>query len=481
MSDYADTVEEEGGGGFFNYLPAILWQRRWFVIPPLILGGLAGLAAAILMPTTYESRATLLVESQELPETIVGSPSTSIIDQRIAKMRQQVLSRGDLIELIEQNDLYAEERRSKALSQVVDNMREAISVQAVNADVGQAQQGSNTIAFAMTFAYRDPAKAQAVMQSLVERFLEIDTSAMAEQATSTVSFLQDQANTLQRQIAALEGQITSLKARNGSALASSGMTTAANAGSYDAQIAALQSENRQLLRQARRPSGGNPLLAAAEAQLAAARATYSDSHPDIAILRQRVEELKRVPSSEANASDDALIQGQIAANNATIAALGRARSEEAGRASSTLAAQSRAPVIMEQVMQLDNRANSLRLQYQDVSGKLMSAQNSARMAQEQKGERLTVVEPPVVPDRPVSPNRPLLIAGGIVGGLGLGLLLAMLLEFVLRPIRGVDQISGMGLEPLAVVPTFSPDVAKKGRRFASRSKAGPGRLAEAEL
>jgi uncharacterized protein involved in exopolysaccharide biosynthesis len=205
---------------------------------------------------------------------------------------------------------------------------------------------------------------------------------------------------------------------------------------------------------------------------------YSDSHPDIAILTQRVEQLRRMPVTESSASDEALVQGQIAANNATIAALGRARSEEAGRASTTMAAQSRAPVIMEQVMQLDNRANSLRLQYQDVSAKLMSAQNSARMAQEQKGERLTVVEPPVVPDSPTSPNRPLLVGGGFAAGLALGLLLALILEFVLRPIRGVDEIAGMGLEPLAVVPTLSPDKVRAANRDLMRPGRASPRLSE---
>jgi uncharacterized protein involved in exopolysaccharide biosynthesis len=317
----------------------------------------------------------------------------------------------------------------------------------------------------MSFDYRDPNKAQAVMQNFVQRFLEIDIATSAEQATSTVAFLQDQANTLQRQIAALEGQITQIKSRNGSALASSGLQTTSNSGGYDAQISSLQSENRQLLAQARRPAAKNPVVAAAEAQLAATRATYSDNHPDVALAQQRLEEIRRIARNDATGSDDALIQAQIAANNATIAALGRARSEEASRASSTLSAQSRAPVIMEQVMQLDNRANTLRLQYQDVSQKLLSAQNSARMAQEQKGERLSIVDPPVVPDKPTSPNRLLLILGGLFGGLGLGLVLALMLELVLRPIRGVDQIGGMGLEPLAVVPTFTPDRPRRRGLF----------------
>ena len=70
-SDY--TPDQDGGGGFLNYLPAILWQRRWVVVPPFVLLTAAGIAAAALWPTSYESTATILVESQELPTDLVAS------------------------------------------------------------------------------------------------------------------------------------------------------------------------------------------------------------------------------------------------------------------------------------------------------------------------------------------------------------------------------------------------------------------------
>src|SRR5438874_283883 len=96
--------------------------------------------------SSSRSTATLLVQSQDLPTTIVDSPTTSAVEQRIARIREQVLSRGDLIQLIEQNDLYSDERRSKPLSKVIEKMRHATTVGALSSDIGQ-QSGTqnNTI------------------------------------------------------------------------------------------------------------------------------------------------------------------------------------------------------------------------------------------------------------------------------------------------------------------------------------------------
>ena len=99
----------------------------------------------------------------------------------------------------------------------------------------------------MSFDYPDAGKAQAVLQSFVSKFLTMDSQDVEDQATLTVRFLQDQASKLQSQISDIEGQLTALKARNGAALASNGMPPMIDTGSFSAQIAQLQNENRQLL------------------------------------------------------------------------------------------------------------------------------------------------------------------------------------------------------------------------------------------
>jgi polysaccharide biosynthesis transport protein len=456
MNDGEIIERPAGPGWMINHLPVILWQRRFYILACFLALLLVGTVAAFILPRTYRSTATLLVQSQDLPTSIVEAPAAGDVEQRIARIRQQVLSRGDLIQLIEQNDLYSDERRSKPLSTIIEKMRHSTTVAALSSDIGQ-QSGSknNTIAIGMSFDYTDPVKAQTVLQSFVAKFLSMSSEDVENQASLTVRFLQDQANKLQAQITAIEGQLTGLKARNGAALASSGAPPLIDTGSFSAQITSLQNENRQLMLQTRRPTTSSP-LAAAEAALSAAQARYSDSHPDVVALRERVIQLR---GSQQNSNDADIIQEQIAANNTAIHQLMAQRDAALSRANSAMAGQARAPAIMEQAMQLENRASTLRSQYQQVSENLLKAQNSARMASEQRAERLSLVEPANLPDRPYSPNRLMLIAGGAAAGLGLGLLLALGLELLKKPVRSPRQIEQLGLPIIGVVPL----IKAKGR------------------
>src|SRR6476646_5671937 len=221
----AESLEHPSSspGWMINYLPTILWQRRYYVATCLLVALLIGVTLAFALPRTYRSTATLLVQSQDLPTTIVDAPANGAVEQRIARIREQVLSRGDLIQLIEQNDLYDKERQSQPLSKIIEKMRHATIVGALSSDIGQ-QSGSqnNTIAIAMSFDYPDPAKAQAVLQSFVTKFLSMSSEDVEDQASITVRFLQDQANKLKEKISDIEGQITALKQRNGAALANTG-------------------------------------------------------------------------------------------------------------------------------------------------------------------------------------------------------------------------------------------------------------------
>jgi succinoglycan biosynthesis transport protein ExoP len=444
-----------------NHLPGMLWERRYHVLICFIIMLAVGVTAAFVLPRTYRSTATLLVQSQDLPTSIVEAPTNGAVEQRIARIRQQVLSRGDLIQLIEQNDLYPDERRTQPLSKIIEKMRAATNVGALSSDIGQ-QSGTqnNTIAIAMSFDYSDPAKAQAVLQSFVTKFLSMSSEDVEDQASLTVRFLQDQATKLQSQISDIEGQITVLKSRNGAALASSGAPSLIDTGSFSAQITSLQNENRQLIAASRKGGEGNGALAQAEAQLAAAQAQYSDSHPDVVAAKEKVKELRQMAQ---DTNSGGAIQEQIAANNAAIHQLMTQRDEMMARASSALAGQARAPAIEEQAMQLENQAATLRTQYQGVSENLLKAQNSARMASEQRAERLTLVEPANLPDHPFSPNRPLLIAAGAAAGLGLGLLLALGMEFLSRPVRSPKQLENLGIPVIGVVPLIKskPETASR--------------------
>jgi polysaccharide biosynthesis transport protein len=462
LDDYAVQPAGDGIGGMIANLSNIVRQRKWLMIVPAVLIAMAAIAAAFLLPATYRSKAVLLVESKQLQTDGSGQISDNAIDERVAKVRQQVLSRPDLIAIAQELQLYPNQRRTSSLGEIVENMRDAISIEPVSAQIQQRSGSRNqTIAFSMSFDYEDRYAAQAVTQKLVERVLEVDANRTAEQASDNVRFLTEESDTIRGRMAAIEQQMTAIKGRYGQVLSSQGMTMmGGSAGGLDAQIAALERENSQLRAQresARAGAARDPVVMQSEANLAAVRAIYSETHPDVVIAKQRLAEAKELAKRNiANLPFDT-VASQIETNNGQIGILRAARSREAAQMSSVLSAQAQAPRIQEQVAQLQQQLMGLNEQYQDTAKRLDAAKTNLRIENEQRGERLTVVDPPVVEDEPVWPNRWLVIGGGIGGGLALGLLLAFIAELLLQPVRGPFAAASAagGGELLGAIPKIA--------------------------
>jgi len=469
MTEPADQNGDiELADGVLAYLPQILIQRRWFVLIPFIVCAGTGIGLAYGLPAHYQSSATVVVESKELPEAIAATGINDLIDQRIARIKQQILSRPGLIELIQQNDLYKDQRHKQSLSAIIETMRNATAITPVSADIDKLAERrgtSSTIAFSVAFTYSDPAKAQAVTQQFTEKLLKLDSTQLAAQADATVGFLRDQAGQIQAQISELEGKIGDIKARNGLALSRIGGFIPSTA-NYDVQIAQLQRENTEL--QARLNSGStnaDERVMQAEAALAAAQALFSDNHPDVIAARQKLTEVRAAAKANTGPRNNPAISTQIAANNRTIASLTSAKAVDMSRASAAVSAQSGAPLIEENIRQLEAKVDGLRSNYDRISGNLLAAEAAQKMAAEQRGERLVLVDPPTLPDEPNAPNRSLLVAGGFAGGIALGLGLAMLIELLRRPIRGAGALQSLlGVGPLVVIPTLKPKRRGKSRR-----------------
>lgn len=476
MNDAIDPTanDVELADGLLGYLPQILYQRRWFVIIPFAVCALTGVGFAYGLPALYRSSATVVVESKELPEAIAAASVTDLIDQRIARIKQQILSRPGLIELIQNNELYMADRRKNSLSTIIEKMRDATAITPVTADIDRmaaARGESSTIAFAISFTYSDPVKAQAVTQQFTEKLLKLDSSELSAKADATVGFLRGQAGQIQTQISEIEGKIQDIKARNGLALSRVGGFIPSTS-NYDVQIAQLQRENTELqARLSSNSTNADDRVGQAESALAAAQALYSDNHPDVIAAKQKLTEARAAAKANVGPRSNPGISAQIAANNRTIATLSGAKSVDLSRASAAVAAQSGAPLIEESIRQLEAKANGLRGNYERISGNLLAAEAAQKMNAEQRGERLVLVDPPTMPDEPNSPNRSLLVIGGFAVGAALGLGLALLIELLRRPIRGAAALQAMlGVGPLVVIPTLKPKSRRGGGKRKKRKK-----------
>jgi len=192
----------------------VLYRRRSLI---LIAGGLlfsVSLAVALLWPATYKSKATILIEEQEIPTELVHSTITSFADQRIEMIKQQVMSRTSLWKVVEQYDLYADMRGNSPTEGLIKRFIKDIEVEVISADVidKRTQHATKaTIAFTVAYNSGSPETAQRVANELTSLFLGENLKSRDRQAQETTKFLRQEADNLAKHIAEVEAKLAKFK------------------------------------------------------------------------------------------------------------------------------------------------------------------------------------------------------------------------------------------------------------------------------
>lgn len=199
-----------------DYIDA--FRRRRTTILLVVLSMFAvSVIVALLWPPTYRSTATILIEEQEIPPDLIRSTITTYATQRIETIKQRVMTRANLMQIIEKYNLYVDERRRKTTEEVQESMRKDIKVETLSADVVDPRSGRPmpvTIAFTLYYEGKVPEVTQRVANELTSLYLNENLKSRTEKASETYSFLSVEAEKLAQYIAELETQLATFKEKN---------------------------------------------------------------------------------------------------------------------------------------------------------------------------------------------------------------------------------------------------------------------------
>ena len=136
-----------------QYYLAMVRRRRGTILAAMAALSIVSVAVAFLWPPSYRSTATILIEEQEVPTDLVRSAINSYADQRIQTIKQQVMTRPNLLKIADQYKLYQGLRRRGTTEDVLEQMVDDIRIGVISADVVDKrthQPTKATIAFTLS-------------------------------------------------------------------------------------------------------------------------------------------------------------------------------------------------------------------------------------------------------------------------------------------------------------------------------------------
>lgn len=199
------------------YLRGLVSRRKYYFLLPFILIAFLTFAMALMLPSIYNSKATILIEAQNIPEEMVRTTVTGFVEERLQSLTQIVLSRANLEEIVNRLNLYPELREKNTIEQIVVKMKNNIEMAPIQAQVANPRGGRSTaatIAFNISYEGKDPEQTAGVTSALVSLYLEQNLKVREEKAAGTVNFFRQQLDEIRKEMDIREEEIARFKEKH---------------------------------------------------------------------------------------------------------------------------------------------------------------------------------------------------------------------------------------------------------------------------
>ena len=487
-------------------------KRRWLVmLSATVLAPLLVYGVSLRMPNRYTSKALVLAVQQRISDAYVKPVVTEGLVERLTVMQEQILSRSRLEPLINNLGLYKQFAGQESMEGLVNRMRADISVVPVRSVMQSREE--DLPGFYINFTADTPRLAQQVCSEITSMFIAEDLRYRQQTALGTSNFLESQLSDAKKRLDDQDAKLAEFKRRNMGDLPDETEKNLNLLASLNTQIeVTTQALNRQqadlayaqsMLAQqlaawqastktdSPHPQTVDQELSAKENQLLALETRYTENHPDIIKLKAEIAKLKERPR-EASGDKDKVAEMMEKPSAAEPPQVQQLRSQihsyeraiqDSTRDQMRLQQQMQiyqsrlnlSPTIEQEYKQLTRDYQTALDFYDDLLKKKNLSEMTTDLQRRQQGEQFRILDSASYPEKPTTPNRPLLAAEGLAGGFALGLLLALALEMMDKSIRTERDVEFyLEVPTLALLPEIRE--AKIRRPNRSETQADPMRV-----
>lgn len=312
----------------FSDILAVGKRRKKTIIIAFLLIFPTVFIVALLLPAIYRAEATILRETQQVSEDLIRSTNTSYAEERLNAATQMVMSRANLLEIINVYDLYPEMRKRKTMGEIVKKMKSSILLETLYAKVTNERTGrfsSINTAFKLSYEGKDPYKVQKVVNTLASLYIEMEEQTSGKRATATTTFFENELNNLTIQMNAYEAKIQLFKEDHMGELPENNATNTRILDKLERELDTIESrlqnqEEKKLFLEGQiatvdpllplKTEDGTIVVNPGERlkrlhlQLMSLQSTLSDKHPDIKRLKNEIRELEE----QVGRSDEAALK-----------------------------------------------------------------------------------------------------------------------------------------------------------------------------
>lgn len=474
---------------------AILRRRRPLIIVPVILGPIILFVISLMLQSRYESDTLVIIQRQKIPNALVQPIITDDLNERITNLEEQVLSRTRLEPIIKRYDLFKSDA-GQPMDTLVTKLRKNIALTAVKPIIRSRDETLPGFTIGVTLS--NAREAQQVCAEITSMFIEEDLQQREQSTQDASSFFTAQVNDAKRHLDEEDAKLAQFKGKYINELPDETQTNLNLLSSLDGRLeASTQTLSRTLqektftesilsqqvatwkayqetgkgLDKTPPPQTLEQQLQAKQSTLASMETEYTPNHPDIVELKADIDQLKKkiaeqeaAPppkvevSTKPSIGEPAQIQqlrSQLRASEEAIRSQTKAQKQLQDEIQVLESRIKMTPIVEQQYKEITRDHQTAQDFYNDLLKKANDSEMATDLEHRQQGDRISVMDPANLPEKPTFPNRPLFALGGLGGGLGLGLCLAWIMEMRDKAIYNDKDIKAcLGLTTLARVPSI---------------------------
>jgi polysaccharide chain length determinant protein (PEP-CTERM system associated) len=447
----------------------ILKRRRWWIVIPAIVMPLLAIAVTFVIPPRYVSQTLVLVDQQLVPDTYVKPVVMEDLNQRLASMKEQILSRSRLQPIIERYALFSKDKST--IEDRLDLTRKAISITPIRSELSRA---GGLPGFFISFKADQARVAQQVCGEITSLFVSENLRAREQSAQGTTDFLRGQLEDAKRSLDEQDAKLADFQRKFIGQLPGQEQPNLTMVTSLNSQLdAATQSlarmqqdktyEEAMLAQQTKdlktqestgvTPQDQQTQLQRMELSLAELELRYTPDHPDVITLRRSIESLRAklleappkvtIAPPASGRSEPPQVQQMRAQLRALEQGIASKKQDQARIEQQIRTYQARvqsSPMVQEQIKELTRDYQTALQFYNELLSKKNQSEMATDLERRQQGEQFRVMDPPNLPEGPSFPDRRIFAGGGLAAGLCLGLLLAAFKEYKDTSLRSEKDI-----------------------------------------